>query len=49
MLNTWALCALGVRLALVATSLAVWFRISKIWTALCVLAAGTLAKTDRTV
>lgn len=46
MLNTWALCALGVRLALAAMSLAIWFGIFPV---LSEIAAGTLALTDGTV
>src|ERR1017187_4890579 len=41
MANTWALCALWVGLALVATLLAIWFKIS---TALSEIVVGTVAQ-----
>ena len=41
MMNTWALCALWVGLALVATLLAIWFKIS---TALSEIVIGTVAQ-----
>jgi hypothetical protein len=41
MMNTWALCALWVGLALAATLLAIWFKIS---TALSEIVVGTVAQ-----
>ena len=41
MMNTWALSALWVGLALAATLLAIWFKIS---TALSEIVAGTVAQ-----
>jgi len=41
MTNTWALCALWVGLALAATLLAIWFKIS---TALSEIVVGTVAQ-----
>jgi glutathione-regulated potassium-efflux system ancillary protein KefC len=41
MANTWALCALWVGLALAATLLAIWFKIS---TALSEIVVGTVAQ-----
>ena len=46
MLNTWALCALWVRPALVAALLSI---LPRICTALSEIAAGNLARTDRRV
>lgn len=46
MTNTWALCALWVGLALDATLLEIWFKIS---TALPEIVVRTVALADRTV